>query len=121
MALLIEQIEEISELTSWSLPERLPENPNVRLRSFGDFSALTPGEMNRVNFGIAEAARILSEGGGASPLFGYDVKSITRTVYSVIHEGMGNQVPVEGLIIKRGTVYAPEFVLFQAKRIQRSE
>lgn len=119
MALLIEQVEEISELTSWSLPERLPETPNVKLRSFGDFSELSPSELTRVNFGVTEAARTLFEGGGAQPAFGYAVEFRTKNVYAVTHNGLVSQAPVEGLVVKRGSIHAPEFVLFQARRIQR--
>lgn len=119
MAIAIEVINTAKEeLGVWSLPEKLPGNPSVTLRVMGDFSGLTPDELTRINFGVTEVARIVFEGGGAESGFGYTVEPRTRNVYAVTHKGLGAQAPVEGLVIRRGPIYAPEFVLFQARRIQ---
>jgi len=122
MALAIEEIETTTEeLAAWSIPERLPGNPNVKLKSFGEFSDLTPNELTRVNFGVTEAARVIFEGGASEPGFGYRVEPKTANVYSVIHLGIEGQAPVEGLVIRRGSIHSPEFVLFQARRINNLE
>ncbi|MBP9716638.1 MAG: hypothetical protein KBD51_01715 [Candidatus Levybacteria bacterium] len=117
MALAIEAMGVTEELGAWSLPEKLPGNSNVTLRAIGDFSNLNPNELTRVNFGVAELARVIFEGGGSEPGFGYRIEPRIRNVYAVIHEGLESQASVEGLVIRRGVIYNPEFVLFQARRI----
>jgi hypothetical protein len=116
MAAGIELSENSSHTEAWSLPEKLPGNPHVTLRSAITDYDLTPSETSRVNFGVAEAARVIYEGGAMRPGFGYSLEPVTRNVYSVRHLGGLGQSPVEAMITRIGPVSEPQIVLVSARR-----
>lgn len=113
-------------IEAWALPDRLPGNPNVTLRSTieGRSKGLSEDEITRVHMGVVELASVFTGGNSNTNLaLGFDFRrGEEQDTFLVRHQGWAGQTKIEAKVRRQpGSGYTPILELFDASRVEDPE